>query len=52
MFEVGSRVNRVEDSPSLGAVVVEMYLSDELYYLISYDEGGEGWWPESSLEAA
>ena len=42
-----TRVNRSESKETVGATVLE---TDGESVLISYDEGGEGWWPISSLE--
>lgn len=53
MFQIGDKVERIEDRDITTAVVVDVDVSsDETMYLIHYDEGGEGWWPESSLTAA
>ena len=53
MIIVGSRVNRIESREVTGATVLEIKLSntpiDENCIKIAYDEGGEGWWPESCL---
>tara|TARA_R110000851_G_scaffold16046_2_gene52532 strand:+ start:26153 stop:26299 length:147 start_codon:yes stop_codon:yes gene_type:complete len=46
-MEIGSRVNRIENSLAVGATVLEI---TEDSILIEYDEGGQGWWPEESLE--
>jgi hypothetical protein len=55
-FQVGDRVERIEDRPIRGAVVIEVYEPHvegaETTYLIKYDEGGEGFWPESGLKMA
>lgn len=52
-FQIGQRVSRVEARTSTGAVVREVGLvDDQPNYRIAYDEGGEGWWPESALRAA
>ena len=47
-FNVGDRVNRVEDRETTGATVLE---TDGENVLITYDDGGTGWWPVSSLVA-
>ena len=56
LFQIGDRVERIEDRPICGAVVIEVYESDieggKPSYLIRYDEGGEGFWPESGLKLA
>ena len=46
----GTRVQRIEDRPQTFATVVEVDESGAI--LISYDEGGEGWWPPECLELA
>jgi len=47
-MEVGTRVNRLEDREVTGATVLQ---TDGENVLIEYDEGGEGWWPISSIVA-
>ena len=47
-MEVGTRVNRLEDREVTGATVLQ---TDGENVLIVYDEGGEGWWPLSSIVA-
>lgn len=42
------RVNRIESSANRGATVREVRGDSAL---IDYDEGGQGWWPLSALEA-
>jgi len=53
-FKVGDRVRRVEERELVAATIlgVDKSSGPEEYfsYLIRYDEGGEGWWPEDSLE--
>lgn len=52
-FQVGDRVNRIEDREVTGAVVITVSTSSfGNIYEIQYDEGGSGWWPESALAAA
>jgi hypothetical protein len=52
-FQVGDRVNRIEDREVTGAVVITVVIRpDGNVYEIQYDEGGSGWWPESALAAA
>jgi len=43
-----ARVKRIENRKSTAATVLD---TDGENVLIAYDEGGEGWWPISSLEA-
>lgn len=55
LFQIGQRVNRIENRASVGAVVisVEYNHSFEFYsYYINYDEGGFGYWNEADLNAA
>ncbi len=49
MFSIGDRVNRIEDRPITSATVKEV-MNDGQNVLITYDEGGEGWWPSNCLE--
>lgn len=52
-FAVGDRVDRIEDRPMTGAVVLAVEDGDEEPVLeLSYDEGGTGWWPTSAVRAA
>ena len=46
----GDKVNRIEDREEVSAVVAKVL--EDGYYLITYDEGGEGIWPEDALEKA
>jgi hypothetical protein len=46
-MKVNDRVNRKEHAEITGATVLEI---DGENALISYDEGGEGWWPLDCLE--
>lgn len=46
-MQVGDRVNRIEDREVVGATVIAF---DGNFVFISYDEGGEGWWPIEALE--
>lgn len=43
----GDRVNRIEAREVTGATVLAV---EGDYALITYDEGGEGWWPVDYLE--
>lgn len=53
LFAPGASVNRIEDRESVLATVVSVETTgEEPVYLIAYAEGGEGYWPESALEAA
>lgn len=54
-FEIGESVNRVEDREGVGGTVIDVQPDPDGagdICLITYDEGGEGWWPEALLEAA
>lgn len=55
LFTVGQKVRRIEDREVTGATVLSIQEStDERYgpvYELEYDEGGTGWWPESTIEA-
>jgi len=44
---VNDRVNRKESREVTGATILEI---DGDNALISYDEGGQGWWPLACLE--
>jgi hypothetical protein len=49
-FQTGDRVRRIEDREITAATVLEIAETDgEAICLIAYDEGGEGWWPETAL---
>lgn len=51
-FEIGQRVTRREHRETKGATVLSAQDSgDGWFFLIAYDEGGEGWWPRDALEA-
>lgn len=47
MFKINDRVRRLEDRQVTGATVADIRGG---LLLLAYDEGGEGWWPESSVE--
>ena len=47
-MEVGDKVDRIENAEVTGATIIEI---DGENVLIAYDEGGEGWWPISSIVA-
>lgn len=50
LFNVGDRVDRIEDREVTGATVLNIHISGDLVsYEIQYDEGGSGWWPENCL---
>jgi hypothetical protein len=51
-MKVGDRVNRIEDREVTGGTVLEVVPlgDDEISIHISYDEGGDGWWPIHCLE--
>lgn len=46
-MEIGTRVNRIENRTVVGATVIAI---DGNNLLLSYDEGGEGWWPLETVE--
>lgn len=46
-MKVNDRVNRKEAKEVIGATILKI---DGENALITYDEGGEGWWPLESLE--
>lgn len=54
LYSIGQHVLRDEEAKG-GATVKSIQLpseddpSGEVSYLVTYDEGGEGWWPESAL---
>jgi hypothetical protein len=51
-FAEGPRVLRKEDRASRGATIMVIEAGDgESVYRIAHDKGGEGWWPETALEA-
>lgn len=55
LFQIGQRVNRIENRPSVGAVVVSFEYNSAFSfysYYLSYDEGGFGYWTEESLTLA
>jgi hypothetical protein len=55
LFQVGQRVNRVQEQEPKGAIILEVVHLSEYVYLILYDELDEaqqpitGWWTESGL---
>lgn len=52
-FAIGDAVLRREDCPERRATVLAIEIvGDDIYYQIAYAEGGDGWWPEVTLEAA
>lgn len=52
-FTVGQHVHRIEDREVTGATIVSIVESptseDEATVELAYDEGGNGWWPVSSI---
>jgi hypothetical protein len=53
MLEIGQTVLRKEDREIRGATVLAIEGDgEEAICLIAYEEGGEGWWPQSALEPA
>ncbi len=52
LFNVGDRVDRIEDRPTTGATIIAIQENgQETTYELEYDEGGSGWWPESAIKA-
>ncbi len=52
-YTKGDRVNRIEECPITGAVVLAVVDGmDEQVMELSYDEGGTGWWPSSAVVSA
>lgn len=54
LYEVGQKVKRIEqgrDIHNIGAIVLEFVeMNETIAYHIQYDEGGDGWWGQDSLE--
>lgn len=49
-YQIGDRVDRIEDRAVTGATVITVIERDDDDMIeIQYDEGGSGWWPASSL---
>lgn len=49
-YKVGYTVWRIEDRPTTKAEVLEVIDGPLGFsYHISYEEGGDGWWPEDAL---
>lgn len=58
IFQIGDRVERIEDRVEVSATVISISTNEGGSGLegeaaqsveISYDEGGSGWWPSSCL---
>jgi hypothetical protein len=51
IFQIGDRVERIEDRPIVAATVISINEDPIVPQLveISYDEGGSGWWYSSAL---
>lgn len=50
MFQIGDRVERIENREEVSATVISIDdTNEEKVYGLEYDEGGTGWWPESCL---
>lgn len=50
IFQIGQRVDRIEDREVTEATVIQIIERDDGNMIeISYLEGGSGWWPESAL---
>lgn len=51
MFNIGDEVERIEQRETVKAVVINVDTSgEETNYELEYEEGGTGWWPESSIK--
>lgn len=49
-YQVGDRVERIEDREITGATVLSIQtVGDETILELQYDEGGTGWWPATSI---
>ena len=56
VFQIGDRVERIEDRVEVSATVISINVSSSgpdgenvQSVEISYDEGGSGWWPSTCL---
>jgi hypothetical protein len=54
-FEVGQKVDRIEDRDITGATILSIQQHDAGFdefatVELLYDEGGTGWWPTSALK--
>ena len=52
-FVVGQHVHRIEDREVTGAVILSIQGTDDedVVVELQYDEGGNGWWPVTSIRA-
>jgi hypothetical protein len=50
-FNIGDRVDRIEDRAVTGATILSIIERENETNIIEiqYDEGGSGWWPETSI---
>jgi hypothetical protein len=50
IYNIGDHVHRIEDREVTGAIILVIIEGQyDNMIEIQYDEGGRGWWPESSL---
>ena len=50
-YNVGDRVDRIEDHEVTGATIISIQeLNDMTIVEIQYDEGGSGWWPVGCIK--
>jgi hypothetical protein len=51
-YQVGDRVDRIEDREVTGATIISIQNLDEnnISVELQYDEGGSGWWPVSAIK--
>jgi hypothetical protein len=51
-YQVGDRVDRIEDREITGATVISIQRIDDnnISVELQYDEGGSGWWPVSAIK--
>jgi hypothetical protein len=51
-FVVGQHVHRIENREVTGAIIRSIHTTgDETMVELEYDEGGNGWWPITSIRA-
>ena len=49
-YQVGDRVERIEDRPIVAATIITIQEIDSTTIVeLQYDEGGTGWWPVSCI---
>lgn len=50
-YNIGDRVDRIEDREITGATIISIQDSDDSIIVeLQYDEGGSGWWPLSAIK--